>query len=81
MGGESLSVERGTENSRKSVQDHIVLLLHKIMCTIPGSVVVIVPKRKCWPGNRCTNCHSKLSETKSEFLSYTQPLSPEQKIK
>ena len=29
MGGESLSVERGTENSRKSVQDRIVLLLHK----------------------------------------------------
>jgi len=26
MGSESLSVERGTENSRKSVQDHIVLL-------------------------------------------------------
>jgi len=67
MGGESLSVERGTENSRKSVQDRIVLLLHK-MCTIPGCVVVTVPKRKCWPGNRCTNCHSKLPETKSGTL-------------
>jgi len=29
MGGESLSVDWGTENSRKSVQDRIVLLLHK----------------------------------------------------
>ena len=51
------------------------------MCTISGSVVVIVPKRKCWPGNRCTNCHSKLAETKSEFLSYTLPLSPDSRIR
>jgi len=29
MGGESLSVERGTENSKKSVQDRIVVLLHR----------------------------------------------------
>jgi len=78
MGGESLSVEWGTEDSRKSV--HCTTPTQ--MCTIPGSVVVIVAKRtERWPGNRCTDCHNKLPETNSEFLSYTLPLSPDSRIR